>query len=375
MKPEGEVRRYQSGTLPFTVEAYIDTYHGPGWVRRQLRGRSGWLQVSRVRLTTDISDWSATVVAGMTDDGERLGKMTANAFLAMRMSGPQTCFDDPPEELTDFSEMLFWDFLGRCDLRHLDLLEDAERELEDRLEAEQLRGEKVLGDAEQYIANLQRRRRSPEAAQERTSIDARIALMEEKYAAASAWLVRHLARLREQGDGFEADVMAALENHGEYEELYTVHWVARSQYDRVVDQGLLRELTATGSLAGVPRRAPLDKHDRRAIEEARMLPSAPEISNGAKVRKVAAQSPVPLSVGRQEIERSQREAELRDLMASFPTVPQLRQRLERLPARKTKKSMHLARLIREAIRRLSARDAVALRGGGLVGTEMEEDEA
>lgn len=307
-RPEGEVRRYQSGALPFTVEAYIDTYHGPGWVKRQLRGRSGWLQVSRVRLTTEISDWSATIVAGMTDDGERLGKMTANAFLAMRMSGPQTCFDDPPGELEEFSEMLFWDFLGWCDLRHLDMLADAEAELAARLEAEQARGETVLGEAERYVSELQRRRRSPEAIDgRRAEIDARIAMMEDKHAAASAWLVRHLARLREEGETFEADVMAALENHGEVEELYTVHWVARSQYDRLVDRGLLRELTTTGSLEGVPRRARLDEHDIWEIEESRRQKPALTIEPTPRQKKRPAPEPRPIVETETDWRREERE--------------------------------------------------------------------
>src|SRR5690606_36045808 len=107
--------------------------------------------------------------------------------------------------------------------------------------------------------------------QQRANIDGRIAMMEDKHAAASAWLVRHLARLREEGEAFEADVMAALENHGEIEDLYTVHWVARSQYDRFVDRGLLRELTTRGALQGVPRRARLDEQDLWEIEEARRV--------------------------------------------------------------------------------------------------------
>jgi hypothetical protein len=310
-RPEWEVRRYQSGALPFTVEAYVDTYHGPAWVKRQLRGRSGWLQVSRARLTTDISDWSATIVAGITEDGDRLGKMTANAFLAMRTSEPQTCFDDPPTELADFSEMLFWDFLGRCDIRHLDMLAEVEVELAARLDAEQMRGEHVLGDAERFIAELQRRRRAPGSGEDRGAIDARISLMEDKHVAASAWLVRHLARLRDAGDAFEADVMAALENHGEVEDLYTVHWVARSQHDRFVDRGLLRELTTTGSLEGVPRRARLDKHDLWEIEEAQRQKPALTIEPTPKQKKRRAPEPRPV-----ESETNSRREE-RELLAAL----------------------------------------------------------
>lgn len=276
MKPEGEVRQYQSGAMPYSVDAYIDSYHGPGWVKRRLRGRSGWLQVARAQLTTDVSDWTATLVAGITDDGEHLGKVASHAFIEMRTSGAQICYNDPPEELSELTEMLFWDFLGRCDLRHLAMLEHAESNLDARLTAEQARGEAVLADAERHIAELRRRRRSPEApAEQRLEIDERIAKMEDSHGAASAWLVRHLAKLRDEGQAFEADIMAALENHGEYEELYTIHWVARSQYDRVVGRPLLRELTTTGSLHGVPRQKRLTKEDRWEIAEAQRIRVTP----------------------------------------------------------------------------------------------------
>lgn len=276
MKPEGEVRRYQSGAMPYSVDAFIDSYHGPGWVKRRLRGRSGWLQVARAQLTTDVSDWTATLVAGITDDGAHLGKVASHAFIEMRTSGPQACYNDPPEELSELTEMLFWDFLGRCDLRHLAMLEHAELNLDARLTAEQARGEAVLSDAERHIADLRRRRRSPEAtAEERLEIDERIAKMEERHGAASAWLVRHLAKLRDEGQAFEADIMAALENHGEYEELYTIHWVAHSQYDRVVDRPLLRELTRTGSLHGVTLQRRLTKEDLWEIAEAQRMRVTP----------------------------------------------------------------------------------------------------
>jgi hypothetical protein len=129
--------------------------------------------------------------------------------------------------------MLFWDFLGRCDLRHLAMLREAEAEAAERVAVEQERGEKVLAEADAYIAALRRQRRAPDTADDKRSwLGDMIAMFEEKQSAAAAWLVRRLAGIREGVLALEADVVTALENHGEVEELYTVRWTARHPFDR-----------------------------------------------------------------------------------------------------------------------------------------------
>lgn len=228
------VQRYHSGSLPFAVDVFLGTYEGPVWVRQKLRGKSGWLQLSRAKMETPISTWRTTLIAARTDDGESLGTMTSSALLAMRSSGPRELDLVPPDELDVQTEMLFWDFLGRCDLRHLRMLRDAEAEAAERIASEQARGEKVLAEADAYLANLRRQRRALDATDERRAkLTETIGFFEEKQAAAAQWLVRRLARVREEVMTLEAEVMAALENHGEVEELYTVRWTARHPADRV----------------------------------------------------------------------------------------------------------------------------------------------
>ncbi len=227
-------QKYHSGSLPFAVDVFLNTYEGPSWVRQKLRGRSGWMQISRARMETPISIWRSTLIAARTDQGELLGAQVSSAFLAMRSSGPQELDEVPPPELDTQSEMLFWDFLGRCDLRHLAMLREAEAEADERIASEQARGEQVLAEADGYIANLRRQRRALDVADERrTRLAETIGFFEEKQAAAAQWLVQRLARFRDHVMTVEAEVMAALENHGEVEELYTVRWTARHPFDRV----------------------------------------------------------------------------------------------------------------------------------------------
>jgi len=192
------------------------------------------MQISRARMETPISTWRSILIAARTDDGEALGAQASSAFLAMRSSGPRDLDEVPPEELDTQTEMLFWDFLGRCDLRHLSMLREAEAEAAERVASEQARGEKVLAEADAYVAGLRRQRRSSDATEEqRGRLSELIHTFEEKQTAAAAWLVRRLAGIRESVVALEADVVEALQNHGEVEELYTVRWTARHPFDRI----------------------------------------------------------------------------------------------------------------------------------------------
>lgn len=272
MRPEQQIRRYHAGILPFTVEVYLDTYDGPAWVRQHLRGRCGWVQVSRAMLSTPISEWSASLVAAISDDGQQLGKVVSSALLNMRSSNPQLAQDDPPEELEGITEMLFWDFLGGCDIRHLRMLERQEAEIAAELEAEQERGDTVLAEVEHFIAGLQKQRRAPDCALEaRDRLEQQISFFQQKQAAAEHWLVRHLAEIRRRGDAFEADVLEALQNHGEIEELYQARWVARSQYDRLADRAYVTDTLRMAALSGVPHAARIELQERIEMAEAKRL--------------------------------------------------------------------------------------------------------
>lgn len=277
MPSNSAIRVYHSGLLPFEVDVYLDTYDGPGWVRRVLRGRSGWLRVSRAAMNTPMSDWTETLVAAITDDGVCFGPFASSAFLDMRSSNPREALDDPDEDLDGAMEMRVWDFLGTCDLRHLRMLSEAEDEITTRVALEQARGERVLADADAHIAAMRRERRDLQSSPERrTQLADSITFFEDKQSAAAAWLVRRLASMREERVQFEADVFEALENHGEVEELFTVRWVARTAYDRVYSR-------AEGNFLMGGLRRPVRNRDAERLLRERRQPDE-ESEDDRKVR-------------------------------------------------------------------------------------------
>ncbi|ODT71215.1 MAG: hypothetical protein ABS75_07980 [Pelagibacterium sp. SCN 63-23] len=232
VRPEGEVRLVHSGSLPFAVDLLLGTYEGLALVRRSLRGKSGWLQVGRASMETFWGRWRATLVVAVTDKGEHLPKSLAQALLDMQSANPREAGIAPDEDFDGHMELAYWDFLGRCDLRHLRMLDEAEAELARRLAAEEARGEAVLSEVEAYVAQLHRRRRLESSSEARDAILSRIALLEQKHEEAGAWLIRHMADMRQEFEQHEADILAMLQGHGELEILQTVHWTARHPSDR-----------------------------------------------------------------------------------------------------------------------------------------------
>lgn len=406
------IQRYHSGSLPFAIDVYLGTYEGLDWVRQKLRGKSGWLQLSRATMVTPISTWRTTLIAARTDDGEPLNKLAASAFLAMRSSSPRELDLVPPDELDIQSEMLFWDFLGGCDLRHLRMLSEAEDERGAQVADEQARGEQVLAQADAYIADLQRQRRAlgiTSAA--RAKLTETIAFFEQKHEAAAAWLVQRLASIRDEAAALEADVLEALQNHAEVEELYTVRWTAKHPADRIYsrerpDSFFLgpnppsrRNRTAEARLAWdrqyddetfEDRRSRLDvvreerrrqwaaqveerrhqdaeKQAKRAADREQFAKWAAQLKPPRKVKRIVAptdheqariaQNAEQLRTAAQQTSAKRRDDKLlrdkavAEVLRQFPTVQMLEAELDGLPSVGIE-NRRLARLIRIAIWRL-----------------------
>lgn len=382
MSRTGPVSRYGTGVLPFAVYAQLDTYEGPGWVARQLRGRSGWLKVSRASMETPFSSWSTTLVAAVTDDGLRLNKMVAEAFFRMSCAGPLETNDMPPEELDDITEVLFDGFRGGCDIRHLRLLRESELELETRIQAEQTRGEHVLADADAFIAGMMRERRDPRTSNERRAqLDTAVELFETKQQEAAAWLIQRLRRLRSSNEQFESDVIESLENPGDIEELYSVRWVGRHRSDRVAEEQDVTHLKAQALRHGAPRRGLLTAEERWKMSRRKRLgtaaPQARGFPKSALVRKaiedwtakeqlreteekkrrdefaihLASNRPSRTEAQVKSAERRAEDRDLEELMAKFPTVELMAARLNEMLGEKDY-DWRLAKLIRRAMRRL-----------------------
>lgn len=247
-RPEEDVRLYHSDSTPFAVDVHLDTYEGMSWIKRRLRAQSGWLQVAKASMDTLWGTWSSRLVVAMTDHGDLLERPVANALLEMRSANVHQPNDHPDEMIEGHMEMAYWDFLGRCDVRHLKMLDDAEAEMALRLEEEQARGEDVLVEVELYIAQLHRLRRMAISDIQREDLASRIALLDQKHAEAADWLVRRLATIRREGDAFAADILASLQNHGEMEVVQTVRWVTTRAIDQDFEDGGGFTLPPSGSV-------------------------------------------------------------------------------------------------------------------------------
>lgn len=398
-KPEGEVRLVQSDSIPFAVDLHLQTYEGMGWIKRYLRGQSGWLQVGRATMDTYWGRWSATLVVAVTDKGEVLNKTVSRALLEMRSANPREPDDTPDDDIDGHMEMAYWDFLGRCDIRHLKMLDEAEAEMAGRVEAEQARGEAVLAEVELYLSQLSRQRRSATSDAVRDAIMARIALLEQKHQEAAAWLVRRLAAMRLEGEQLETDLLESLQNHGQLEIIQTIHWVARHNGDKreAVEQassfwrrdgtaedwrssispsGALDRAQQLGTIVGrLPVTAILaEKRERFTLVADLTIPrpgedaleklsrisrawikedskKASEVESRPKPAASDLRTPAQKKSAQRGIGLDKRDAEVANLIEQFKTVAELDRQLDLLPGVSTR-NRRLARLIRHAIRQL-----------------------
>jgi hypothetical protein len=234
----GEASLGEFGCTPVALDFSLDSYSGPGWEVGELRHRSGWLTVSRAAMETPISAWSAPLVACVNDHGETISAWLAAKLFDMRCSLPRAAEDIPPVELDWVTDALYWDFLGTCDLKHLAMLEEHEADAARRVERLEARAARVMGQVERHVAGLRGMiRRGELGAEAQHSTTEHIALIERKQDEAERWLRDRIVEIRQRQETFEEDVFASLQNHGEMEQLYTVHWTTRRLRDRGGDLG------------------------------------------------------------------------------------------------------------------------------------------
>jgi len=225
------------GCLPVALDVHLDSHFGPAWQVSELRGTRGWLSAAEASLDTPFGTLKATIAIACRGDGTLLPQWQARHLLAMRYSSIREAPEVPPEEIEAFLDARYWDFLGSCDLIHLGMIEDSEKELEKRIDAEERRGAEVFRQVEVRINTLRRERRHPDTAPERRrEIDERVETFETKLAEAQRWLVKRLAALRREAEPHEESLLDCLKLEGQVEPLFTIHWTARSRYDRTAEQ-------------------------------------------------------------------------------------------------------------------------------------------
>lgn len=221
-------RSPEFGVYPVELHFSLDSHVGPGWVVPALFNRSGWLAVAEVEMETEFDQTRAVIAACINDEGEVLGQWVAEALFSMQCSLPEEVVVEPPDDLADALDALYWDFLGRCDLSHLRALEDKERQISSSIARLELRRREVYEKVETFLSGLYaRRRREVDRPDLRRLIDAKIAEIDSKQAEAEAWHRQQLQAFHSEMETFDKQVLASLQNHGSLRPLYTVYWQTR----------------------------------------------------------------------------------------------------------------------------------------------------
>ncbi|NOV15436.1 hypothetical protein E5S70_04915 [Ensifer adhaerens] len=225
------------GGYPVELEFSLGSFAGPRWVAAAMRHRSGWLAVAEVEMETAFDRTSEIIGAAIDEAGAPVGQWVSEALFSMHCGLPRELDIEPPEELDIALDALYWDFLGRCDLDHLRMLEEKERAtslMAMRLDA---RRRNDYDATESLILKLYaRRRRGSEDPALRVAIDAEVAALEDSQAAMESRHRASLAGLTHELEGFDVEVMESLRNHGHLRKLYAVHWIVRPSLMARADQ-------------------------------------------------------------------------------------------------------------------------------------------
>lgn len=228
-------RSTEFGVYPVELHFSLDSHSGPTWVVPALFNRSGWLAVAEVEMDTEFDCTRAVIAACVNDQGEVLGKWVVDALFSMQCSLPREAVTEPPDDLAAALDALYWDFLGRCDLAHLRTLEEKEAQIASAIDRLELRRKDVYEKVDGFLSGLYaRRRRERERADLCALIDAKIAEIEHKQAETELWHRNQLAGLQSELEAFDQQVLSSLQNHGQFQPLYTVHWQTRHSKVRTI---------------------------------------------------------------------------------------------------------------------------------------------
>jgi hypothetical protein len=221
-------RSPEFGVYPVELHFSLDSHVGPSWVVPAMFNRSGWLSVAEVEMETEFDRTRAVIAACVNDEGEVLGQWVVEALFSMQSSLPQEVVVEPPDDMAEALDALYWDFLGRCDIAHLKTLEEEERRISSAIARLELRRREVYEKVEAFLSTLYARRRRERGNDELCRlIDAKIEEVETKQAETEIWHRGRLQELQVELAAFESQVLASLQNHGNLHPLYTVYWKAQ----------------------------------------------------------------------------------------------------------------------------------------------------
>ncbi len=228
--------RLDISAFPVEVDIFLREYDGPAWQVAPFKHRSGWIMVAQARMETSFALRRRTLVAAVSDHGETYLPAVAERLLALPTSLPRDAQCDPPAELEEAMDALYWDFLGAMDLENLRLLEEAEEATAEkirRFEAECLTLERKLFLAARELRS--RRRSDGVSEQERAEIDSRLARLNEMAGELAQGMRQRAAEMRSENEALAEAVFASLAEFCEMEHCYCARWRARSGPSRRSD--------------------------------------------------------------------------------------------------------------------------------------------
>lgn len=184
---------------------------------------------ARCSLDTYVGSYEETVVIACNGQGIAYSRFLTKTLLSLETSYPNECHFDPPPELLDCADALYWDFLGRCDLSALKALRLAESETDEKLNNLQERVDRLSGQTHWVIAHLRRRLRMETlTSDERISLKSRIAKLQEGMERTAYQTMEQSRELRAQLESLTNDTLDSITIDGEMEVLWTVHWRTRT---------------------------------------------------------------------------------------------------------------------------------------------------
>lgn len=99
------------GIDPVTIDVDPEGYDGPPSRVAPFVHRSGWMRISEARFEMPFITWRRTLIACVTDHGERLAPDVASRLFAMPASIPRAAEEHAPDDLEDLTDDLYADFL------------------------------------------------------------------------------------------------------------------------------------------------------------------------------------------------------------------------------------------------------------------------
>jgi hypothetical protein len=218
------------GIFPLAVSIDLDDYDGPAWHVAPFRHRSGWLMASEATMETPFGIQRRQLVAAISERNEVYPPWIAAQLLQMPMSLPMEAECEPPDQLEEVMDGLYWDFLGRTDGESLGLL----MQHQERNDAKIRNFERQCAGLENSLwaaARALRRecRQEDISAVRRDEVARQLDHLFEMRDELALRMTQGVAEMRLEMDTLEEEVFSSLTSHGEVETACVLHWTTRSR--------------------------------------------------------------------------------------------------------------------------------------------------